>query len=59
MAFVDARLWIATSAALVKLALAGDASPGASVVLGRAAFPDLASKLVIRPTPPGLPLYAP
>ena len=56
-------LWIATSVALVKLAhadqLAGDTSPAASVVLGQAAFPDLASKIVLRPTPAGLPIYAP
>ena len=59
----DGALWIATSAALLKLAhadrLAGDASPAASVVLGSAAFPDLASKIAIRPTPTGLPVYAP
>ena len=59
----DGALWIATSAALVKLAhadtLAGDASPAAAVVLGQAAFPDLASKVMIRPTSPGLPVYSP
>ena len=59
----DGALWIATSAALLKLAhadrLTGDTSPAAAVVLGRAAFPDLASKVVIRPAPPGLPVYAP
>ncbi len=59
----EGALWIATSNALVKLAhadqLVGDASPEASAVLGRAAFPDLASKVVLRPTPPGLPVYAP
>jgi hypothetical protein len=64
MAFDSAgALWIATSAAVVKLAhadgLTGDASPPASVVLGQAAFPDLASKIVLRPAPEGLPLYAP
>lgn len=56
-------LWVATSAALVKLAhadrLAGESSAEPSVTLGRAAFPDLASKVIIRPAPPGLPLYAP
>lgn len=56
-------LWIATSAALVKLAHAEDASGEVStppaVMLGRVAFPDLTSKVVIRPTPPGLPLFAP
>jgi sugar lactone lactonase YvrE len=56
-------LWIATSATLLKLAhasgLTGDASPEASVVLGQVAFPDLASKIVFRPTPSGLPLYSP
>ena len=59
----DGALWIATSAALLKLAhadrLAGEASAAASVVLGNAAFPDLASKIAIRPTPIGLPVYAP
>jgi sugar lactone lactonase YvrE len=48
----DGALWIATSAALLKLAhadrLAGDTSPAAAVVLGQAAFPDLASKVVVR-----------
>ena len=59
----DGALWIATSAALLKLAhadrLAGEASPTAAVVLGSPAFPDLASKIAIRPTPTGLPVYAP
>ena len=56
-------LWIATSAALIKLAhadgLTGDTGPAASVVLGQAAFPDLASKILFRPTPAGLPVYSP
>jgi sugar lactone lactonase YvrE len=59
----DGGLWISTSAALVKLAhadaLTGEESVTTTVVLGRASFPDLSSKVVIRPTPPGLPLYAP
>jgi hypothetical protein len=46
-------LWIATSAALVKLAhadrLAGESSVEPAVTLGQAAFPDLASKVIVRP----------
>jgi hypothetical protein len=56
-------LWIATSSSVVKLAhadrLAGETSVDPAVELGRAAFPDLASKLLVVPTPPGVPIYAP
>jgi sugar lactone lactonase YvrE len=56
----DGALWIAMSDRIVKLSdprsLSGDITPTPSVVLTKT-MPDLATKLVFWPTPPGLPLY--
>ena len=62
MAFdADGALWIALSNRLIKLpdaaALSGTMTVTPSVVLGLIGLPDLTSKLVIRPQPPGLPIY--
>jgi len=62
LAFDDAgALWVALSNQLVKLgnpgSLTGDVTPTPDVTLGLSGVPDLASKLVIRPSPNGLPDY--
>jgi hypothetical protein len=55
-------LWVAMSDRIVALtgagALTGEGTPTPQVVLKlEAAFPDLSSKLVFRPTPAGLPVF--
>jgi hypothetical protein len=56
-------LWIAVSNQLLKLThaetLVGEVSPTPAVALGQVAFPDLASKIAVQPTPAGLPLFEP
>ena len=62
MAFdATGALWIAMSDRILSIAaagaLSGEVTPVPAIVLKlSAAFPDLSSKLVLRPTPPGLPL---
>jgi streptogramin lyase len=57
----DGALWIAMSNQIIKIpnpgALTGDVTAAPSVTLGLKSLPDLASKLVFWPTPPGLPIY--
>ena len=62
MAFdADGALWVVMSDSILKLpgasALVGEVSPTPTVVLGNVAFPDLATKLIVRPTPAGLPIF--
>jgi sugar lactone lactonase YvrE len=62
MAFdAGGALWVAMSHQLVQIAgahaLMGDVTPAPAVVLGIPGDPDLASKIVVRPTPPDLPIY--
>jgi sugar lactone lactonase YvrE len=62
MAFdADGALWIAMSDHLVKLAgasaLTGEVTPAPAVSLGHIGVPDLASKIIVRPTPSGLPIF--
>jgi ligand-binding sensor domain-containing protein len=57
----DGSLWIAMSRQILKIAsphtLSGSMSASPAVVLGVAGGPDLASRLLFRPRPDGLPIY--
>jgi len=57
----DGALWIAMSNELIKLmgahALSGNINASPSVVLGLSMPPDLATKVVLWPTPAGLPVF--
>jgi hypothetical protein len=62
MAFDAAgALWITMSDRIIELAspgaLAGDVTSSPAVVLGHVGLPDVASKIVFRPQPAGLPIY--